>query len=50
MGEVQGQGYVGQGLGFAVIQKRDLTTYPEDPHWDGRDRVLLSMGHYAIAC
>jgi transketolase len=32
-----------------VIYK-DLTTYhPEDPHWDGRDRVLLSMGHYAIA-
>ena len=53
MGEVQGQGYVGQGLGFAdvlAVIYKDLTTYrPEDPHWDGRDRVLLSMGHYAIA-
>src|SRR6476619_467899 len=46
MGEVQGQGYVDV---LAVIYK-DLTTYrPEDPHWAGRDRVLLSMGHYAIA-
>ena len=53
MGEVQGQGYVGQGLGFAdvlAVIYKDLTTYrPEDPHWAGRDRVLLSMGHYAIA-
>ena len=53
MGEVQGQGYVGQGLGFAdvlAVIYKDLATYrPEDPHWDGRDRVLLSMGHYAIA-
>jgi transketolase len=53
MGEVQGQGYVGQGLGFAdvlAVIYKDLTTYhPQDPHWDGRDRVLLSMGHYAIA-
>ena len=53
MGEVQGQGYVGQGLGFAdvlAVIYKDLTTYrPEDPHWEGRDRVLLSMGHYAIA-
>ena len=53
MGEVQGQGYVGQGLGFAdvlAVIYKDLTTYrPEDPHWVDRDRVLLSMGHYAIA-
>ena len=39
MGEVQGQGYVGQGLGFAdvlAVIYKDLTTYrPEDPHWDG---------------
>jgi transketolase len=53
MGEVQGQGYVGQGLGFAdvlAVIYKDLTTYhPEDPEWAGRDRVLLSMGHYAIA-
>src|SRR6187397_2793843 len=53
MGEVQGQGYVGQGLGFAdvlAVIYKDQTTYrAEDPHWEGRDRVLLSMGHYAIA-
>ncbi len=23
--------------------------HPEDPSWDGRDRFLLSVGHYAIA-
>ena len=53
MGEVQGQGYVGQGLGFAdvlAVIYKDLATYrADDPHWVGRDRVLLSMGHYAIA-
>ena len=53
MGEVQGQGYVGQGLGFAdvlaVIYKDLATARPQDPHWADRDRVLLSMGHYAIA-
>jgi transketolase len=53
MGEVQGQGYVGQGLGFAdvlAVIYKDLANYrPEDPEWEGRDRVLLSMGHYAIA-
>jgi transketolase len=53
MGEVQGQGYVGQGLGFAdvlAVVYKDLADYrPEDPQWSDRDRVLLSMGHYAIA-
>ena len=53
MGEVQGQGYVGQGLGFAdvlaVIYKDLANLRPEDPEWVDRDRVLLSMGHYAIA-
>jgi transketolase len=53
MGEVQGQGYVGQGLGFAdvlAVVYKDLARFrPEDPAWSGRDRVLLSMGHYAIA-
>ncbi len=53
MGEVQGQGYVGQGLGFAdvlaVIYKDLANIRPQDPHWFDRDRVLLSMGHYAIA-
>ncbi|MFN8199526.1 MAG: hypothetical protein U0R72_14540 [Nakamurella multipartita] len=53
MGEVQGQGYVGQGLGFAdvlaVIYKDLANLRPQDPEWFDRDRVLLSMGHYAIA-
>ncbi|WP_375431932.1 transketolase [uncultured Friedmanniella sp.] len=53
MGEVQGQGYVGQGLGLAdvlAVVYRDVARLrPEDPDWPDRDRVLLSMGHYAIA-
>jgi transketolase len=53
MGEVQGQGYIGQALGVADVL---ATAYfhamdfrPEDPEWEGRDRFLLSIGHYAIA-
>lgn len=53
MGEVQGQGYVGQALGYAdvlaVAYGHALRFRPEDPQWDGRDRFLLSHGHYAIA-
>lgn len=53
MGEVQGQGYVGQALGAAdiltVAYLDQLTFQPDDPHWEGRDRFLLSTGHYAIA-
>lgn len=53
MGEVQGQGYVGQALGvadvLAVAYFAALTYRPEDPKWEGRDRFLLSIGHYAIA-
>jgi transketolase len=53
MGEVQGQGYVGQALGYAdvlgVAYGHALNYRPEDPQWDGRDRFLLSHGHYAIA-
>ncbi len=26
-----------------------MTYRPEDPEWEGRDRFLLSHGHYAIA-
>ncbi|MHA7179230.1 transketolase [Arthrobacter sp. MDB2-24] len=52
MGEVQGQGYVGQALGsadmFAAVYADQLRYRPEDPHWNGRDRFLLSTGHYAI--
>ena len=52
MGEVQGQGYVGQALGvadvLAVSYFHALNTRPHDPEWEGRDRFLLSIGHYAI--
>ncbi len=53
MGEVQGQGYIGQALGLAdalaVAYGHALNYRPEDPQWEGRDRFLLSHGHYAIA-
>ena len=53
MGEVQGQGYIGQALGWAdvlaVAYRHAMTYRPEDPEWEGRDRFLLSHGHYAIA-
>ncbi|GLR52123.1 transketolase [Shinella yambaruensis] len=53
MGEVQGQGYVGQALGIAdvlaVAYFHALRYRPDDPRWEGRDRFLLSIGHYAIA-
>ena len=53
MGEVQGQGYIAQALGvadvLAVSYFHALRYRPEDPYWDGRDRFLLSIGHYAIA-
>ena len=53
MGEVQGQGYVGQALGYAdvlaVAYGNALNLRPQDPDWDDRDRFLLSHGHYAIA-
>src|SRR6476659_4519044 len=52
MGEAQGQGYVGQALGaadmLAVVYADHLRYHAEDPHWEGRDRFLLSTGHYAI--
>ena len=53
MGEVQGQGYIGQALGWADVLAaaygHALNFKPEDPEWEGRDRFLLSHGHYAIA-
>jgi transketolase len=53
MGEVQGQGYIGQALGYsdvlAVAYGHALSLRPEDPEWEERDRFLLSHGHYAIA-
>jgi transketolase len=53
MGEIQGQGYVGQALGYAdvlaVAYCHAMKFKPEDPDWEHRDRFLLSHGHYAIA-
>ena len=53
MGEVQGQGYIGQALGWAdvlaVAYRHALNLRPDEPEWEGRDRFLLSHGHYAIA-
>ena len=53
MGEVQGQGYIGQALDIAdalavayftpMRYRRKILT------WEERDRFLLSNGHYAIA-
>jgi transketolase len=53
MGEVQGQGYIAQALGIAdvlaVSYFHALRYRADDPLWEGRDRFLLSVGHYAIA-
>lgn len=53
MGEVQGQGYIGQALGMAdilaVAYCHALNYRADDPQWENRDRFLLSHGHYAIA-
>lgn len=53
MGEVQGQGYIGQALGvadvLAVSYFHALNYRADDPEWEGRDRFYLSIGHYAIA-
>ena len=53
MGEVQGQGYIGQALGWAdvlaVAYRHAMSLKADEPEWEGRDRFLLSHGHYAIA-
>lgn len=53
MGEVQGQGYIAQALDIAdvlaVAYFHAMRYRPADPDWEGRDRFLLSNGHYAIA-
>lgn len=53
MGEIQGQGYVGQALGYAdvlaVAYCHAMRFKADDPDWEQRDRFLLSHGHYAIA-
>ncbi len=53
MGAVQGQGYIGQALGIAdvlaVAYFGAMQYRPQEPNWEGRDRFVLSIGHYAIA-
>ncbi|MBC3414141.1 transketolase [Pseudomonas sp. SWRI51] len=53
MGQVQGQGYIGQALGaadlLAVAYFHALRMDPANPEWEQRDRFYLSIGHYAIA-
>jgi transketolase len=53
MGEVQGQGYIAQALDIAdvlaVAYFHAMRYWADDPDWEGRDRFLLSNGHYAIA-
>jgi transketolase len=47
-----GEGYVGQGLGAADIMAalyfHEMAYDPDDPHWEGRDRFLLSPAHYGV--
>jgi transketolase len=53
MARGQGQGYIGQGLGIAdllaALYFHELRYEPENPAATGRDRFLLSTGHYSIA-
>jgi transketolase len=53
MGQVQGQGYIGQALDIAdvlaVAYFHAMRYRADDVRWEGRDRFLLSNGHYAIA-
>ena len=48
-----GQGYIGQGLGvadmLAALYFYELRYDPANPGWTGRDRFVLSTGHYSIA-
>ena len=53
MARGQGQGYIGQGLGMAdvlaALYFHELRYDPGNLRWPGRDRFLLSTGHYSIA-
>jgi transketolase len=53
MARGQGQGYIGQGLGIAdvlaALYFHELRHDPGNVDWSGRDRFLLSTGHYSIA-
>ncbi len=53
MARRQGAGYIAQGLGIAdalaALYFHELRHDPAQPDWPGRDRFLLSTGHYSIA-
>ncbi len=53
MASGKGQGYIGQGLGFADILAalyfHAMKYDPKNPSWQDRDRFILSTGHYSIA-
>ncbi len=48
-----GQGYVGQGMAIAdvlaALYFHEMRWTPQDPRAAGRDRFVLSTGHYSIA-
>ncbi len=53
MASGKGEGYIAQGLGIAdclaALYFHELRYDPATPDWHGRDRFLLSTGHYSIA-
>jgi len=53
MASGKGEGYIAQGLAIAdflsAMYFHELRYDPADPHWPGRDRFVLSTGHYSIA-
>lgn len=53
MAAARGDGYAGQGLGVADILAAlyfgEMRYRATEPQWPGRDRFLLSIGHYSIA-
>lgn len=53
MASGKGEGYIAQGLGIAdclaTLYFHEMRYNPQDPQWAGRDRFVLSTGHYSIA-
>lgn len=53
MASGKGEGYIAQGLGIAdclaALYFHEMRHDPANPDWHGRDRFLLSTGHYSIA-
>ncbi|PYE23910.1 transketolase subunit A [Rhizobium sp. PP-CC-3A-592] len=53
MASGKGEGYIAQGLAMAdclaSLYFHEMRYDPQDPEWPGRDRFVLSTGHYSIA-